>query len=79
MINGRRALVKKVRKVKATPAPQKFIAESAQREASLRAQALFTELDTDGSGELDREEFIQGCLTAFTPRDIPTVKIDHVE
>merc|ERR1711950_128740 len=35
MINGRRALVKKVRKVKATPAPQKFIAESAQREASL--------------------------------------------
>ena len=49
------------------------------REASLRAQALFTELDTDGSGELDREEFIQGCLTAFTPRDIPTVKIDHVE
>merc|ERR1712043_42837 len=38
MINGRRALVKKVRKVKATPAPQKFIAESAQREASLRAR-----------------------------------------
>merc|ERR1712003_350589 len=38
MINGRRALVKKVRKVKATPAPQKFIAESAQREASLKAR-----------------------------------------
>merc|ERR1712154_205254 len=38
MIYGRRALVKKVRKVKATPAPQKFIAESAQREASLRAR-----------------------------------------
>merc|ERR1712062_870017 len=37
MINGRRALVKKVRKVKATPAPQKFIAESA-REASLKAR-----------------------------------------
>merc|ERR1712001_275177 len=37
-INGRRALVKKVRKLKATPAPQKFIAESAQREASLRAR-----------------------------------------
>merc|ERR1712087_1022286 len=35
MINGRRALV---RKVKATPAPQKFIAESAQREASLKAR-----------------------------------------
>merc|ERR1712141_367867 len=38
IINGRRALVKKVRKLKATPAPQKFIAESAQREASLRAR-----------------------------------------
>merc|ERR1712087_134570 len=38
MINGRRALVKKVRKVKATPAPQIFIAESAQREASLKAR-----------------------------------------
>merc|ERR1711981_1123154 len=38
VINGRRALVKKVRKLKATPAPQKFIAESAQREASLRAR-----------------------------------------
>ena len=48
-------------------------------EATLRAQALFTELDIDGSGELDREEFIQGCLGAITPRDIPTVKIDHVE
>merc|ERR1712241_150464 len=38
MINGRRALVKKVRKLKATPAPKKFIAESAQRETSLRAR-----------------------------------------
>merc|ERR1711981_892138 len=38
VINGRRALVKKVRKLKATPAPQRFIEESAQREASLRAR-----------------------------------------
>merc|ERR1711981_298393 len=38
IINGRRALVKKVRKLKATPAPQRFIEESAQREASLRAR-----------------------------------------
>merc|ERR1739842_169660 len=30
--------VKKVRKLKATPAPQRFIEESAQREASLRAR-----------------------------------------
>merc|ERR1712218_69789 len=35
IINGRRALV---RKVKATPAPPRFIEESAQREASLRAR-----------------------------------------
>merc|ERR1711953_1612993 len=38
IINGRRALVKKVRKVKATPAPPRFIEESAQREAGLRAR-----------------------------------------
>merc|ERR1711981_1226661 len=38
IINGRKALVKKVRKVKATPAPRKFIAESAQREQSLSAR-----------------------------------------
>ena len=49
------------------------------KEATLRAKALFTELDTDASGELDREEFIQGCLGAFQPTDIPIVKIDHVE
>ena len=49
------------------------------REATLRVRALFTELDTDGSGELDREEFIQGCLGACQPSDIPIVKIDHVE
>merc|ERR1712241_69856 len=38
IINGRRALVKKVRKVKATPAPRRFIDESAQRQASLSAR-----------------------------------------
>merc|ERR1711981_1157505 len=38
IINGRRARVKKVRKLKATPAPARFIDESAQREASLRAR-----------------------------------------
>merc|ERR1711936_1069561 len=38
IINGRRALVKKVRRVKATPAPRRFIEESAQREASLSAR-----------------------------------------
>merc|ERR1712038_1271578 len=38
IINGRKALVKKVRRVKATPAPRKFIDESAQRERSLSAR-----------------------------------------
>merc|ERR1712061_140691 len=38
VINGRRAVVKKVRRVKATPAPRRFIDESAQREASLSAR-----------------------------------------
>merc|ERR1712038_2251734 len=38
IINGRKALVKKVRGVKATPAPRKFIDESAQRQASLSAR-----------------------------------------
>merc|ERR1711953_1600865 len=36
VINGRRAVVKKVRRVKATPAPRRFIDESAQRQAGLR-------------------------------------------
>merc|ERR1711918_39270 len=34
VINGRRAVVKKVRRVKATPAPRRFLDESAQRQAS---------------------------------------------
>ena len=53
--------------------------QSCQREAALRSKALFADLDVDGSGEVDREEFIQGCLRALTNRDIPRVKIDHVE
>merc|ERR1711953_952652 len=38
VINGRRAVVKKVRRVKATPAPRRFIDESAQRQAGLTAR-----------------------------------------
>merc|ERR1711990_771974 len=38
IINGRKALVKEVRKLKATPAPRKFIASSAQRDESLSAR-----------------------------------------
>merc|ERR1711976_649869 len=35
VVNGRRALVKKVRRVKATPAPQQFIDEQATKQANL--------------------------------------------
>merc|ERR1712029_711938 len=38
IVNGRKALVKKVRRVKATPAPRRFIDQSAQRQASLSAR-----------------------------------------
>merc|ERR1712027_144425 len=36
--NGRRALLKKVRRVKATPAPQQFIDEQATKQANLKAR-----------------------------------------
>merc|ERR1712012_585040 len=38
VVNGRRALVKKVRRVKATPAPKQFIDEAAAKRASLKAR-----------------------------------------
>merc|ERR1711976_877672 len=38
VVNGRRALVKKVRRVKATPAPQQFIDEQATKQANLKAR-----------------------------------------
>merc|ERR1712025_824746 len=38
IVNGRRALVKKVRRVKATPAPKQFIDEAAAKRASLKAR-----------------------------------------
>merc|ERR1712018_570170 len=36
IVNGRRALLKKVRRVKATPAPKQFIDEQATKEANLK-------------------------------------------
>merc|ERR1711976_347670 len=36
VVNGRRALVKKVRRVKAPPAPQQFIDEQATKQANLK-------------------------------------------
>merc|ERR1719445_1280695 len=38
IVNGRRALGKKVRRVKATPAPKQFIDEAAAKRASLKAR-----------------------------------------
>merc|ERR1719499_1952878 len=38
VVNGRRALVKKVRRVKATPAPKQFIDEHATKQANLKAR-----------------------------------------
>merc|ERR1711976_897597 len=38
VVNGRRALVKKVRRVKAAPAPQQFIDEQATKQANLKAK-----------------------------------------
>merc|ERR1711983_560416 len=38
VVNGRRALVKKVRRVKATPAPRQFIDEQATKQANLKAR-----------------------------------------
>merc|ERR1711976_846175 len=38
VVNGRRALVKKVRRVKAAPAPQQFIDEQATKQANLKAR-----------------------------------------
>merc|ERR1712038_1929996 len=38
IVNGRRALLKKVRHVKATPAPKQFIDEQATKQANLKAR-----------------------------------------
>merc|ERR1712095_205379 len=38
IVSGRRALLKKVRRVKATPAPKQFIDEQATRQANLKAK-----------------------------------------
>merc|ERR1711910_131614 len=46
VINGRRAVLKKVRRVKATPAPRRFIDESAQRQAGGTPTAGAPETET---------------------------------
>ena len=52
-----------------------------QSEAIERSQDLFTELDVDESGEIDKEEFIRGCLRALQD-DINSgarIRMEHVE
>ena len=49
---------------------------------------MFKELDVDGSGEIDKEEFMRGFLRAESRReslievqnkDVPKVTVEHVE
>ena len=52
-----------------------------QSEAIERSQDLFTELDVDESGEIDKEEFIRGCLRALQ-QDVNSgarIRMEHVE
>ena len=59
-----------------------------QREAMAKAKDLFDMLDADGSGEIDKEEFIQGLLKDIRRlseqsdkegNDLPKVKIEHID
>merc|ERR1712045_1001553 len=71
IINGRKALVKKVRKLKATPAPRKFIASSAQRDESLsaREQGLRTlEQQRRKLIDLQKRQFSQNRQQQQQPR-----------
>merc|ERR1712024_68452 len=71
IINGRKALVKKVRKLKATPAPRKFIASSAQRDESLsaREQGLRTlEQQRRELIDLQKRQFSQNRQQQQQPR-----------
>merc|ERR1711997_466414 len=74
IINGRKALVKKVRKLKATPAPRKFIASSAQRDESLsaREQGLRTlEQQRRKLIDLQKRQFSQNRQQQQQPSNFP--------
>ena len=54
---------------------------ASESEAIERSQDLFTELDIDESGEIDREEFIRGCLRALQQdvNSVARIRMEHVE
>ena len=43
------------------------------------ARELFEELDVDRSGEIDKEEFLQGLLKDIQSSEVPKVTIEHVD
>ena len=45
-------------------------------EALERSKELFAELDIDESGEIDKEEFIQGCLRALQ-HNPSSIRVEH--
>ena len=45
-------------------------------EALERSKELFAELDIDESGEIDKEEFIQGCLRALQ-HNPNSIRVEH--
>ena len=47
-------------------------------EALERSKELFAELDIDESGEIDKEEFIQGCLRALQ-HNPNSIRVEHSE
>lgn len=54
---------------------------ASESEAIERSQDLFTELDIDESGEIDKEEFIRGCLRALQQdvNSVARIRMEHVE
>ena len=59
--------------------PQKFKSKIFQKDATTKAKELFEELDIDRSGEIDKEEFLQGLLTDIQSSDVPKVTVEHVD
>ena len=52
--------------------------DNNQSEALETSKELFAELDIDESGEIDREEFIQGCLRALQHNQ-SSIRVEHLD